>query len=740
MFNNSDSDDSDETNYRRKPFISMFNNSDSDDSDETNYRRKPFISKKQTARNNESGETSQACDNAQTHRTAKNKPNIPPNKKWKPMDLLSPLQQSPKKQNARNNESGETSQASDNAQKTTAHSIKKEAEEEPSKDLQQEAEEKKHSFRFCLNSEIYSVACKTSMTVLEALNTSKMFRNKKNKNKNIQKEILIQRSKGEVPRAAVKTDFPCCLIEKDEILDITFIQKDENGSINQQTTADPSLLSKRSKPEALVTFWVKKDGGPSVKYLLKSKALRNRVCYVCVFAFKGEKVKTALKRDGRFKDVIFRKECGLSEFGMDTIHESSIPVEDLDRKSFQIVVISDNNLPDSQDDETHVKTEPNVASDSDVAEKAGPSQNPINIKQEKKDGSTTKSTNPSAKQYAAKPIDKSEEILGILRSQFKDLVETVKQRENLKNNSQVQTFFRAEYGKSVENFLEVKKVKKLMKHSDSVCQIRVGGSAIGTGFLLFDRFILTNAHVIGISNDQLRVNFAEYTAVFDYEDLDSQIKRITVKHLTAYFYGKDESGRHLDYALLELDEVDEIADCPELLSCYSPNIPNDRVQICIVGHPGEGVKKMDPCIIIEREKLQEAVDKHNSENANFIHVMKQQSLAEKWEPHDNQIHYDSCFFHGSSGSPVFDVDCKLIGVHTGGYVYKREKTKTWSIMEYAYSLQPILDHIKAQAKIKGLHYIVSILEPYTNKSNMIGAAEQENQTDIEMRSAESEES
>ncbi|XP_051751433.1 serine protease FAM111A [Ctenopharyngodon idella] len=615
-----------------------------------------------------------------------------------------------------------------------AHSFQKEAEEEPSKDLQQEIEEKKHAFKYCINSKTFSVACKTSMTVLEALNTSKKFRNEKNK-KNTQKEILIQRSKGEHHGAAVKTDFPCCLIEKDETLDITFIQKDRNSSTNQQTTADPSLLSKRSKPEALVTFWVKKEGGPGVTCLLKSKALRKRVHYVCVFAFKGDEAETALKRDGRFSDVIFRKQCGLCEIGTETIHELSIPVEDLDRKPFHVVVISEDNLPDRQDDVTHVKTEPNVASD--AAENASPSQNPINIKQEKKqDVNTTKSTNPSTKRYVVKPIDNSEEILGILRDQFKDLLETLKQRENLKTTSEVQTFLRAEYHKSVENFLEVKKVKELMRLSNSVCQIRFRGSAIGTGFLLFDKFILTNAHVIGKSIDLTTVNFAEFTAVFDYEDLDSQIKRIPVKQHAAYSYGNIESGRHLDYALLELDAVDEIPEYPELLSCCSPNHLINSGQICIVGHPHEGVKKMDPCFIIEKEKRLEAEKKHKSENDHLIQVMTQKSVEEKWGFFDNQITYDSCFFHGSSGSPVFDVDCNLIGIHTGGYEYKKTKKTTWSVMEYGFTMQPILDHIKAQAKIKGLHDIVNILEPYTNKSNMSGAAEQENQTDSVMDDAE----
>ncbi|XP_042579392.1 serine protease FAM111A-like [Cyprinus carpio] len=441
-----------------------------------------------------------------------------------------------------------------------------------------------------------------------------------------------------------------------------------------------------------------------------------------LYAFRGEKIKTALRRDGRFNNVIFRKHCALSEFSDELKHEWSNLVDNLDGKSFQVVVLSNKNQPDSQDDLTPVKTKPNVASGADVAETAGSSQNPISTEQEKKHDGNTKSTNPSTKRYAVKPIADSEEILGILREQFPVLLKQLKQREKLKTKSDVQKFFRAEYGKSVENFLKVKKVKQLMKLSDSVCQIRQEGSALGTGFLLFDRYVLTNAHVFGESTDVPQVNAAQFTAVFGYEDLDSEdSKHIPVEQVTAYFHRNDDKGRYLDYALLELDDVDKIAEYPRLLDCYHPNVPINRGQICIVGHPGEGVKKMDPCFIIERE------------NQQLIHIVKDCS-EKKWDfsVYENQIPYDSCFFEGSSGSPVFDVDCNLIGIHTGGYKYEVED-KSWYIMEYGFSMQPILDNIRAQARMKGLPDIVSVIEAYSNVS---GTAEQQNQNDIEMKDAE----
>ncbi|ROL53755.1 Protein FAM111A [Anabarilius grahami] len=401
---------------------------------------------------------------------------------------------------------------------------------------------------------------------------------------------------------------------------------------------------------------------------MKNNELRKKVEDVCVYAFKKDKLKAALQRDGRFINAIFKKQCALREFGSEINYGMSNTVEHLDRKCFEIIVISDKNQPDSQDYSlSDVNTELNETSAADLKENVDPNQHPVNTEQEEtKKGNTMKSKNTSAKY--SKVID-SEEILGILRSQYKDLLETLKQRENLKNKSQVQTFFRAEYDKSVQSFSEVCKIKQLMRLSDSVCQIRVEGFARGTGFLLFGQFILTNAHVVRefLESPDKFSSTKSVEAAFDFERLDSKVKLVPVKRqIAAYCYITDASKSRLDFALLELDAVDEITGRPELLSHFSPGLPPSG-GICIVGHPD-----------------------------------------------------------------VFDEDCYLIGVHTGGYVYKGEKGKTRSIVEYAYSMNSILDMIRAQARIKGLHEIVSILEAHSDKSYEYGTADQENQTDYEM--------
>ncbi|XP_065106129.1 serine protease FAM111A-like [Paramisgurnus dabryanus] len=559
-------------------------------------------------------------------------------------------------------------------------------------DLRQNAEGQSHTFQFRFKNKHYAVACDTSQTVLGALTTNKMFR--KFKEENIKKETVLRRSKGEVPGAAVKTDFPCCLIDKDEIIDVTFIKKDDSTCAQQKTTKP---ISFPSASKNLVTFYIKTKGKGKIKIFMKNKQLwKNDVEYVCVYAFKKDKLKTALKRDGRFSDVIFKKRCTLSEFGIETVYLMSHPVRDLDQKKFLVNINSANNDPDSQED----LNEPSAAN---AKENVDPKPLPT----------PRKLTTHSIIRPTLENIPDSKETWKILCDQTKDIRQKIKQQKNFRDNAQVKKFIKTEYDKSIQSFSEVKTVKKLMSLSNSVCQIRIDGSAKGTGFLLFDRFILTNAHVIDIFHPFTRKLSKTYTAVFGFEDLDSETKRVAIKeHAAAYFHGKDDMNRHLDFALLELDVADKCLDVPELFSFYSSSSPSNRSGICIVGHPDGGVKKMDLCFIIGKENQLMAAQEHISENYNFYHAITQQSLAGKWEMHENQISYDSCFFHGSSGSPVFDEDCRLIGIHTGGYVYPGEGGKTRSIMEYGYSMQPILECIIKQVRRNGRSDVLKLMSEF----------------------------
>ncbi|XP_060739425.1 serine protease FAM111A-like isoform X2 [Tachysurus vachellii] len=572
-----------------------------------------------------------------------------------------------------------------------------------------------HSLRFRVHQEIkkFAVTCDKPRTILETFQTNFYFKaicKKKQNGRN--KEIVIRRE--QMPRAAVTPHFPCCLLNDNELLDLEFIRSGENSN-----TAKPPKFTVH-KRENLVCFYIQTRGDENIRRLMKNNELTRTVDYMCVYAVKGEKVKVALKRDGRFRGVIFRKGA-LYEQETESIINLSNLVDHLDGKQFQVKVSphptgsQESSQELSQESEEIVKDEKSEASETHQEEK--PNQNSTTAQEKKTDAP------PNEKKWRkfpdTKKITNTEEILKLLREQHGDLLKTLKERENV----DVKKFFREEYDKSTQRFLEVKNVKQLMDRSDSVCQLRVNDSAVGSGFLLFGRFILTNAHVVGDLVPRSSKLKQKLTAAFHFEDLTSVGNVIPVEeNAVAYLKEKDDMGNYLDFALLELSRDVKL---PELLTFYSP--PPTRGAVCIIGHPGGGVKQMDPSFIIAKEDIPQAAETYFKKNPNIhvFHVITQQCLTEDKEMHESKIFYHSCFFHGSSGSPLFDQHCNLIGVHTGGYVYEGERKKTRSVMEYSFPLIHILVNIFIQCSNEKRSDVVQYFESQSNMKYVVQVAKEQ---------------
>ncbi|KAF4074838.1 hypothetical protein AMELA_G00243630 [Ameiurus melas] len=405
-----------------------------------------------------------------------------------------------------------------------------------------------HTLRFRYKYRKYTVTCNVPMTVQERLQTDFSFKAIcKINQKGGKKELVIQRE--QMPRGAVTPNFPCCLLNDDELLDISFISS--GGNSGRVKTPNFTVLL----PEHLVSFYIKTRGNTNIRMLMKNKELKRTVDHVCVYAVKGETVKVALKRDGRFNGVIFKKGV-LCEEETENIMNLSNLVDHLDGKQFQVKVSlyqtgsQESSQEMSQDFET-VKDEKSEVPEPPQEKKP----NEDSTKAQEKKTETPLKEQKTRKYPETKEIPNTQEILNLLRAQHGDLLKTLKEREKLKNNVDVKRFFRQEYDKSAQSFSEVKRVRRLIKLSDSVCQIRMNGSGIGTGFLLFRRFVLTNAHVVGDlfpCTTKLKHNL---TAAFGFEDLNSVGEVIPVKEdVVAFLKGKDDMGKYLDFALLDREE------------------------------------------------------------------------------------------------------------------------------------------------------------------------------------------
>uniref|UniRef100_A0A3B3TU96 Protein FAM111B-like n=1 Tax=Poecilia latipinna TaxID=48699 RepID=A0A3B3TU96_9TELE len=245
------------------------------------------------------------------------------------------------------------------------------------------------------------------------------------------------------------------------------------------------------------------------------------------------------------------------------------------------------------------------------------------------------------------------------------------------------------FGKIQQSFSEVHRIKKLLVMGKSVCKINVYDICEGTGFVLFDRFVLTNAHLFrGCVQGKNLLDQINVYALFNYDEPVPE---------TNYFYFSAEKtlidiDMELDFAVLQLKPDDNVKVPPGLLDRFGP-LPRNG-EACLIGHPAGSVKKIDPTCIIEPEKREQAVMDHLSKYKvkkvilKKVNELKDQGIDDIMmggEKAEKVAAYNTFMYHGASGSPVFDAHGQIFGIHTGGYGMSDR------VIEYAHPLLTIFE-------------------------------------------------
>ncbi|XP_037604949.1 protein FAM111A-like isoform X12 [Sebastes umbrosus] len=536
--------------------------------------------------------------------------------------------------------------------------------------------------------------CKKAGTVENLLKRSAQFNEIAKKNNN--KELVIVRD-----GKAISSHFPCSLI-KNEHLSVKYVK-----AVDKPKQPE----SKRKGPSGdLVTFHLLTKGGKNVVEIMRNPALK-KFQEMTVYAYKDEKVKHALRRDGRLQNTVFKKNCALSHKITESTTEMSSLVDDLDGKTFKIILLNKSSPPASQpgslDDAYMVQT----GSQRSVSDGNQDPQQQSSTTESVDDNTPKKKPKLDGNKAPEKmlcEIPNSKTMQNHLLSQFKDLVKgmNVPQRSKL---SRIQKLFRVDYGKNAQTCREVKTMKELMKLSDSVCQVRIKGKAKGSGFLLFDKFVLTNGHVLkDIYNESTGQLNETVTVHFSFESLDQMESEAVMEEVAGFELCDDESGHKHDWALLSLGDDQTLPDVLLTRFGFLPQIG----AICIIGHPDGGVKKIDPCLIIPTENRIQVVEKRRGENPEGVEPFNPyyrenletiQLITDRFfddasndKSNRQALSYESCFYFGSSGSPVFDEHCNVVAMHSGGYAYSNARGETQSVIEYGYPLSIITEHIIVQ--------------------------------------------
>lgn len=495
------------------------------------------------------------------------------------------------------------------------------------------------------------MTCNKPRTVEALLKMSPQFRKLADRQKD--KELVVLRD-----GKALSTHAPCTLLQNGEHVTVKFVK-----AVDQPKKAGDVLRGQNKPSSELLTFHVLAKGGKNVKKIISNPALRG-FHEVTVYAYKGEKVKQALKRDGRFLSIVFTKNCALSSKSDGVKIELSNLVDDLSDKTFQVVLL-DKDPPSSSLDEAYL-TLSQTQSDSELM--AHSNQTGLNADIKPK--------------QILQEIPNSTNMKTWLSSQFNDSVKAI--NPCVSRLSRIQNLLRVEFGQSAQMCHEVRTMKKLMELSDSVCQVRINGRPYGSGSLCFGCYVITNGHVVkDVFNENRKLD--EVSVHFSYESLEPAEREVDVVEVVGFENHDNEPGR--DWALLKLSTNRPL---PAGLLTHM-GVPSKDGGICIIGHPDGGVKKIGPCLIIPSQKSTQVVERHYRENESHV-----QLITNSYFEQQQALFYESCFYFGSSGAPVFDKNCNVIAIHIGGYYYQTARGQHQSVIEYGHPFSAIMGRLLIQ--------------------------------------------
>nr|XP_003422816.1 protein FAM111A [Loxodonta africana]XP_023397706.1 protein FAM111A [Loxodonta africana]XP_023397707.1 protein FAM111A [Loxodonta africana] len=477
-----------------------------------------------------------------------------------------------------------------------------------------------------------------------ALNTLEAF--KKEMETQQGKEVLVRGIEG--IEGYINLGMPLQCIPEMSHLEITFVpgrSKQGNQILRQYD---------KTVSTDCVKFYIYAIG-KETKRIVKHKRLHKKGFKLCVYAFKGETIKDALCKDGRFLSFLENDDWKLIE-NLDTVLESTLPVDDFEGKLFEV--------------EVKKRTSP----------RATTSQN-----SESQQRHTIMLRPYIVDQYPS--LERQSEKI---REDF--------QKERKKKKSLL-SFHKENFGKLVINSTTMKEHKDFSHFGQSVGYIswdNNGNKGSATCFVFRGRHVLTCRHVINLI-------VGEGVESSKWADIISQCARVTF----AYEESKDQekncfffesrfevSDVTLDYAVLQLRENGQ----PVPVGLYdriSPVPLNGLLHI--IGHPDGKVKSTDNCLVIplgQREKkCQEHIQARKAEGCDPHVYMYTEKSFKEIVGNPDVITYDTTFYFGSSGSPVFDSKFSLVAMHTAGYPYKYQNGFS-SLIEFGTTMVAILHDIK----------------------------------------------
>ncbi|CAB4028510.1 tetratricopeptide repeat [Paramuricea clavata] len=257
-------------------------------------------------------------------------------------------------------------------------------------------------------------------------------------------------------------------------------------------------------------------------------------------------------------------------------------------------------------------------------------------------------------------------------------------------DQQLFNFAKSKVFKNASTQKPAKLNENLVLYMRSIARIVCGGVPCGTCFLVADALVITNYHVYRMIKDE-RTKLGNpnlpITVQFDYLDPEQ------TEHIVCVEVDEERNttleNPYLDYKLFPLKQS---LNGRVLLGPMVRNwkLPNGLV--VILGHPGTKEMREEVCTVIGVSSIHETMRKRH-EVCTGVHMTNLQLLQEiecQLPNVEDCLSYDTTLFHGSSGSPVIDMNGNIVAMHTQGYrmygveenISNQQNLRKYSLMEF----------------------------------------------------------
>ena len=234
-------------------------------------------------------------------------------------------------------------------------------------------------------------------------------------------------------------------------------------------------------------------------------------------------------------------------------------------------------------------------------------------------------------------------------------------------DDKIYNFARSEVSKNASTQKPARLNKILTSYMRSIGQI-VCGSVRATCFLVTSDLVITNYHVymmIAQEREQLENPNLPIHVLFDY------LYRDKTKIVTVEVDEKRDAtleNPYLDYKFFHLKKNERLKGREPL----GPQVRNWQLsdgRVVILGHPEGKEMQEEVCVVVGYRAMQERIRERHKQ-CTGVH-MTNSELLDKTEDYQGSLSYDTTFFRGSSGSPIFEMDGYIVAMHTQAYTLER---------------------------------------------------------------------